>query len=297
METGTALARIQNKTSGATLEAAAAIEDGYTYQIRHFVQWARATGHGIDEDGIRDYFRFLNESGTYTANTIRNKRAALKKRVRQLFHDAPIDERMKIDRALSDIDHEHDTAAPKVNTNEVTCEKVLSASEYRDFLFHCRSDRQRAFGRFLYSTGCRVSELCGARLDRCEPLGSTVKIRILGKGKKERFVRIPAELYGFILETFGGTVYLFETSNGKPYGREYVSAQIKKIGRLIGREISAHSLRHSFATRKVQQLPGKLDAVSRYLGHSSPSITLAMYCHSSMSDAELFEDLGEAAAL
>ena len=80
----------------------------------------------------------------------------------------------------------------------------------------------------------------------------------------------------------------------EPYAREYVSAQIKKIGHRIGREISAHTLRHSFATRKVQQLPGKLDAVSRYLGHSSPSITLAMYCHNTMTDAELYEDLATA---
>lgn len=288
METGTALARIDNRDK---LTAAEGIRDGYTYQIRHFVRWARETGHTLDENGIRDYFAFL-DSTSYTANTIRNKRSAVKRRVRQLFHDAPLDDRIRIDRTLSDL--EHDDPAPKINSVQVTRDRCLDSGEYRDLLLHCRSDRQRAFVRFLNTTGARVSELCGIRLDQAEDLGSAVKLRLMGKGKKERFVRIPSDLFAFIRSTFNGTAYLFETSNGNAYGREYVSAQIATIGRRIDRRISAHTLRHSFATRKVQQLPGKLDAVSRYLGHSSPSITLAMYCHSSMSDAELFEDTAEA---
>ena len=44
----------------------------------------------------------------------------------------------------------------------------------------------------------------------------------------------------------------------------------------------------------VQQYPGKLDAVSLYLGHSSTSITLDMYVHTQLSDDELF-DLEEGA--
>ena len=54
----------------------------------------------IDQEGIADYFRFLNQSG-YTAATIRNKRSAVKK-LRQLFHDAAND-RMKIERVLNDL--------------------------------------------------------------------------------------------------------------------------------------------------------------------------------------------------
>lgn len=275
------------------LAQAAQVKDAYSYQVRHFIQWARENKKTIDQEGITDYFRFLNQSG-YTAATIRNKRSAVKKRVRQLFHDAPLDDRMKIERVLNDLEHDADTKAPKVNTNEVTIDRVLTLQDYKAILDACRSERQRAFIAFLYTTGCRVSEMTGIRLDQCEEMGAAVKVRVMGKGRKERFVRIPAELFNQARAVFGGQVYLYETRNGRPYAREYVSAQIKKIGHRIGREISAHTLRHSFATRKVQQLPGKLDAVSRYLGHSSPSITLAMYCHNTMTDAELYEDLATA---
>jgi integrase len=271
------------------IEQAAAIRDNYTYQTRHWIAWTRERGLGVNEESIREYFRFLNEESGYTAGTIRNKRQAVKKRVRQLFQNAPIEERMKIDRLLSDLDHEHDTKAPKVASDAVTEDKVLSPVEYREMLMRARTDRQRAFLRTLWDTGMRVSELTGIRLERCEVGEKVVKVRIVGKGAKERFIRIQRALYDYVRETFNGSTYLFETQGGKPYQRDYVSLQVKKMGRLIGRKVSAHSLRHSWASRKVQQLPGKLDAVSRYLGHSSTSITLNMYCHSQLSDAELFE--------
>ena len=131
--------------------------------------------------------------------------------------------------------------------------------------------------------------MIGVRLDQCEIQGAAVKIRVMGKGSKERFIRITAELFEQIRAAYPGSTYLFETTSGRKLAREYVSNAVKLIGARIGRNISAHCLRHSWATRKVQQLPGKLDAVSKYMGHSSTSITLNMYCHTQLSDAELFD--------
>ena len=285
----TALIRIGGNTSEMLLQRAEAVQDNYTAQIRLFTQWARDHAVGIDQDGIREYFQYLNES-RFTAGTIRNRRAAVKNRVRAIYHDAPIDDRMKIDRVLTDLDHDPDTKAPKLNSTAITADKVLNAEAYRELLEKCRSARQRAFIMFLYSTGCRVAELTGITLDRCEIQGDTVKIRVMGKGSKERFVRIPATLFETIQETFNGSAYLFETSAGTKYRETYISTQIKKIGKRIGRNISAHTLRHSFATRKVQQFPGKIDAVSRYLGHSNISTTMNYYVHTQLSDIELFEN-------
>ena len=139
----------------------------------------------------------------------------------------------------------------------------------------------------LWVTGCRISEILGVKLAQCEQHGERVHIRIMGKGKKERYVWIPLVLYRRILATFGGTTYLFETSAGKPYSRSYVSNQIAKLGRaILGRRISAHTFRHSFATRKIRET-GKIQAVSEYLGHSSVAITLSLYCHDELSEEDL----------
>lgn len=68
-----------------------------------------------------------------------------------------------------------------------------------------------------------------------------------------------------------------------------MSDQIAKAGLLIlGRHISAHTLRHSWATRKLKE--GKsLKAVSRYLGHSSTAITADLYIHDDLTWNDLKE--------
>jgi integrase/recombinase XerD len=114
-----------------------------------------------------------------------------------------------------------------------------------------------------------------------------VAARIIGKGNKERVLKLPAELVDRCRETFGGSQWLLETSGGRPYRREYVSNQIKRAGeRVLGRHISAHTLRHSFASLKIART-GKIKAVSEYLGHSTTSITLDMYVHESLDMNDL----------
>ena len=48
--------------------------------------------------------------------------------------------------------------------------------------------------------------------------------------------------------------------------------------RILGRRISAHSMRHSFATLAIRE-GASIKAVSKYLGHSSTAITMDMYVH------------------
>ncbi len=99
--------------------------------------------------------------------------------------------------------------------------------------------------------------------------------------------RVTRELFAEIRAACRGEEYLFETAGGKPYRRSYVSGQIAKITQYaIGRRLSAHKLRHSFATRMVAKT-GKIAAVSTYLGHSSVSTTLNLYVHEELGDAEL----------
>lgn len=141
----------------------------------------------------------------------------------------------------------------------------------------------------LNHTGLRISESLEIRQDALKrPRGADFyEVKIRGKGDKERTVMIGVELVKRVKGEFGGDKYLFEHSNGKIYGSSYVSHQIAKAGRIIlKKHISAHSLRHSFATRKLRE--GKtLKAVSRYLGHSSTAITADLYIHDDLG----WEDL------
>jgi len=133
-----------------------------------------------------------------------------------------------------------------------------------------------------------VSEMLGIKTRNIKIEGEIARIRIMGKGKKERILVIPLILLESIKATFNGERFLFATSTGHPYNRSYVTSQIKKIGKkILHRSISSHTLRHSFATRMIQQTR-KVQAVSQYLGHSSSAITLDMYVHEELTTEELF---------
>ena len=89
-----------------------------------------------------------------------------------------------------------------------------------------------------------------------------------------------------IRSTFHGETYLFQTQGGKPYRTTYVSYEITKAGRrILGRKISAHSMRHSFATLTIRD-GASIKAVSKYLGHSSTAITMDMYVHESLEKTQ-----------
>ncbi len=262
--------------------------DCYDYHVRTFTNWMRDTGNTDPFACVADYFRDLNASD-YAAGTIRMKRQAVKNRLRlaaEHYISSP-NEQFQLDQVLKRLDADPETKAPKLATTAVSGSKVWSEHEYHRVL-QSATQRQQCFLRFLWQTGARVSELTGAKVRDAHRDGKTVDVRIIGKGRKERHVKITAKLYDDIRAIFAGDTYLFETGGGKAYRRAYVSDQIGKISkRILGRRLSAHTLRHSFATNTIART-GKIAATSQYLGHSSVSVTLNMYTHEELSDADLF---------
>ena len=269
--------------------------DCYDYHVETFTRWMAERGYTDPFEAVTEYFRDLNNS-TYKAGTVRMKRQAVKNRLRLVAESSGLDpqRQYQLDLFLRRLDQDADTKAPKLNNAGIGVSKVIDQGEYERLVVGSRSTRQRLFIKFLWSTGCRVSEMTGALLRNCDREGKTVRVRVMGKGRKEREVTITAALFDAIQAEFAGSEFLFETSGGKPYRRSYVSEQIAKQAlQVLGRRISAHKLRHSFATRMIEKTH-KISAVSKYLGHSSVSTTLGMYNHEQL---DLVELLGEEVAV
>lgn len=273
-------------------EFALSIQDNYRYHIKAWAIFAADyadSGTGILEV-IRDYFKNLNRSDL-AASTIRCRRQAIKDRVRRAiavpsFTDS---ERAIIEDALQRIDREPGLKCPTPKAPGPL--KTLSPDEYRLLLEKARSERQRRFIEFLSVTGCRVSEMTGTKLSNCKQESTYVAITVQGKGTraaayKERTVYISRGLFERIRETFSGSVFLFETGNGKRYSRSYVSNQLGKLTlSALGRRLSAHKFRHSAITRLIGEKK-PMDAVSRYVGHSSIQVTMR-YAHNRLTPEDV----------
>jgi len=264
------------------------IDDCYKSDTRHFIRFLSDRGLEIDFPGLEAYMRFLKDAG-YAAETVNKRLQAAKNRLRLVFRktEASMDVlgRYEMDRALKEI------KGVKKNTKAVDTDKTLSLPEVR-LLIDSEGipERIRMFIRFLVSTGTRVSEATGIRLKDVKPEHGFVSIRIVGKGSKERYLKVPPKLIEQLHTVFHGAAYLFETKDGKIYSRQYVSDSIRLAGRaVLGRKISAHTLRHTFATIQIRK-NRKVKALSTYLGHSSTSITQDMYVHEELDLEDL--DLG-----
>ena len=140
--------------------------------------------------------------------------------------------------------------------------------------------RNRTVIDVLYSTGCRVSELCDINISDIDLDEKYLKLK--GKGSKQRIVPIGSMLYKNLLkylnvrDTFlqnrGEPLFLSKSKN--KLDRTAVFRIIKKTAKNISlqTDVHPHTLRHSAATHMLE---GGCDlrTVQEFLGHSSVSTT------------------------
>lgn len=147
--------------------------------------------------------------------------------------------------------------------------------------------RDNTMLELLYATGLRVSELVGLEIHRVDlEVGC---VTVMGKGSKERVVPMGLPASRAImnyLETVRPVILgprrsdtLFVTRRGKAMTRQAFWKIVKKTASAAGidKEISPHTLRHSFATHLVQN-NADLRAVQTMLGHADISTT-EIYTH------------------
>lgn len=147
--------------------------------------------------------------------------------------------------------------------------------------------RDRCILELLYSSGLRISELVSLKLENININESFVKV--MGKGSKERVVPFNDITTNYLDEYIKNirpnmlkgvaTDYLFLNNHGKNITRQAVFKMLKKRAGEAGikKNISPHTLRHSFATHL---LLGGADIrfIQELLGHENIATT-EIYTH------------------
>ena len=146
--------------------------------------------------------------------------------------------------------------------------------------------RDRAILEVLYGCGLRVSEAVGLKISGLYPEEGFV--RVIGKGSKERLV----PFCGMALEAVerylevrprpydsASDDVLFLNNKGRQLSRVSMFKMVKRQALVagIGKEISPHTFRHSFATHLVEN-GADLRVVQEMLGHESITTT-EIYTH------------------
>ncbi|HEX3015449.1 MAG TPA: site-specific tyrosine recombinase XerD [Desulfobacteria bacterium] len=171
--------------------------------------------------------------------------------------------------------------------------KVLSVQEVDQLLGQPQTGtvagiRDKAMLEVLYATGLRVSELISLTCSRvnCE----VGLVRCLGKGSKERIVPLGRVATAWVTEYLergrpklvnrhGAGETLFLNQHGRGLTRQGFWKIIKGYAAAakIGKTITPHTLRHSFATHLLEN-GADLRSVQEMLGHADISTT-QIYTH------------------
>ena len=164
--------------------------------------------------------------------------------------------------------------------------KVLSMKEIKELLDENMSILNKAVFELLYASGLRVSELANLQINNIDLNYKYVKC--LGKGAKERIVPIGNQACialknyfierEYLIKKYNlDTKYCFLKENGKKITRQDVYNFINTLGHNINKDISPHTIRHSFATHLLEN-GADLRVVQELLGHSDVSTT-QLYTH------------------
>ncbi len=145
--------------------------------------------------------------------------------------------------------------------------------------------RDKAIVELFYSSGIRLSELVGLNMEDIDFHQGLMKVR--GKGKKERIVPVGDQAitamtaylekrHGILKRNVENGIEgpIFISSRGSRLSTRSVARILDKLVILsgLGRKVSPHMLRHTFATHMMES-GADLRAIQEFLGHESLSTT------------------------
>ena len=133
----------------------------------------------------------------------------------------------------------------------------------------------------VYGAGLRIGEALHLELSDIRREEGLLYIR-QSKGKKDRRVPLSESLLKALEDYYRAYKpkrYIFEGAKGGMYtdssSRKVLSKAVKKVG--IDRDITLHTLRHSYATHLLEKGVG-IRYIQEILGHNSPKTTM-LYTH------------------
>lgn len=155
--------------------------------------------------------------------------------------------------------------------------EALTGREVEKLRIACGTDmRDNAVLELFLTTGCRVSEVAGMRVEDIDLKTGCVKV--LGKGQKERIVffseRALEYLERYLDGRQSGPVILSKRAPHQGIKKNAIENIIRSIAQRaeLGKRVFPHLLRHTFATRALNKgMP--LPSLCDLMGHASVDTT------------------------
>jgi integrase/recombinase XerC len=272
----------ERDVSPHTVKAYARDLDAFTeFCDRHYGQWSWDT---VDRLGFRGFLGELKRRGLATRSAARYLSA-----VRSLYRYLQEHHGIPNNTARAARVPKLEKRLPTYMNQEQTG-RLFEWAESRAGGDEFGPTRNLAILELFYSTGIRLSELCGMNLEDLDLLADQAKVR--GKGRKERIVPVGSRAVLALRRYLNlrepvvsrpGTDRraVFVSRRGKRLAARGVQRIVHgMLGGIDADGLRVHSLRHTFATHMLDA-GADLRAVQELLGHASLSTT-QIYTHTSV---------------
>jgi integrase/recombinase XerD len=226
----------------------------------------------LTKEDMQEYINYLLENGK-SNSTISRCTASIKSLYRYLLSKNLVEENI-----AENVD------APKVSRKEpmiLNSKEIEMLLEQPD-LSELKGQRDKAMLEILYATGIRVTELISLRIDDVNLSGGYIKVR---KKNTERHIPL-GNLSLKCLKDYINKVRpllirteeektLFINTNGQKMTRQGYWKILKqyKDQAKIDKEITPHTIRHSFAVHMLQN-GAEIKTVQELLGHTDVASTM-----------------------
>lgn len=250
----------------------------YNKDVSDFLMWLGSKiAENINVKDIREYLSSI-QNKEYSKTTLSRKIASIRTFYRYLYRERLVESNP----ADSIKGPKKSRPLPKFFTDKEMAQ-ILDSIEIETSSGY----RNRAIIETLYASGMRVSELCNLIFDNLNLEQN--EITVFGKGGKERIVLISHKAKGYIQNYISeirpkfakedDNKFVFLNAQGFRFQQQSVNDILSNVAKKLKlqKQLSAHVLRHSFATRLLEN-GADLRVVQELLGHASISNT-QIYTH------------------
>ncbi len=241
----------------------------YLSQVNKLLDWFGGELARLEKDDIKNYIIWLKEEESLSHSFINQAISAIKFLALRVLKKGDLTE-----------------GIPRLK-KEKKLPVVLSEKEVRRILSQPKNEKHKTMLALIYSSGLRVGEV--VRLKAGDIDSDRMLLRVKqGKGRKDRYTLLSENCLKQVrryYKLYKPEDWLFPGAKEGSHLTERTVQRVfkqtcKKVN--INKDVSVHSLRHSFATHLLEHGTG-LRYIQKLLGHKS-STTTEVYTHVSKRD-------------
>ena len=154
---------------------------------------------------------------------------------------------------------------------------IISKTEILKIIQCANNVKHKSMIALTYSAGLRVGELIDLKIMDIDSSRMVIHVKS-AKGNKDRIIPLSEKILGMLrtyYKEFSPKLFLFEGHKGGKYSSSSFNKLLKAAAKRakINKRITAHTLRHSYATHLLEK-GTDIRVIQKLLGHNSIKTTM-----------------------